>query len=47
MVRWHATVRAPDPEIAGRLLTGKLQEELRVLLSNVLGPDSVVREQVA
>jgi hypothetical protein len=42
----HSTVRGANPEIAGRLLSGKLDEEIRVLPPNASGPSFVIVEEM-
>ena len=42
----HATVRAANPEITGRLLPGKLEKEVRVLPPNAFGPGFVLLEKM-
>ena len=46
LVRRHSAVGAADPEIIRRLLARKLEEELRILLPDAVGPGLVVVEKM-
>lgn len=46
LIGGHSTVRAANPQIAGRLLPRKLEKEIRVLLPDPLGPILVVLEKM-
>src|SRR5690606_41614150 len=46
LVGRYARVRAPDPEVLGRLLLGQPGKELRVLGADALGPGVVAGDQV-
>jgi hypothetical protein len=46
LIGGHPAVGATDPEIAGRLLMGKLEKKIRLLSPDVFGPRFVIREEV-
>ena len=43
----HAAIRAADPEIARRLLFGKLLEEIGILPANAFRPGLVILEELS
>ena len=47
LVRRHATVGAPDPQVARRLLCGELPEEARLARFDAGGPGAVAVEEMA
>ena len=42
----YSTVRASNPEVAGRLLPGKLNEEIGIFLPEMAGPGTIVCEKM-
>jgi hypothetical protein len=47
LISGHPTVGAANPQVAGRLLPGKLQEKLRILLPDATGPSLVALKKMA